>query len=757
MTHIKVSIIIPVFNAEKYLPECLDSLLQQTLTDIEIICVDDSSLDNSLRILKQYAVQDNRIIILKQQNRGAGAARNHGLEHATGKYVYFMDADDYCDINLLKETYEKAEADQVDIVVFDFCRFDEINGTVTNYDGMNRNALPKNKDIFSYLDAPDKICSIVNPTPWNKLFKREFLISNNLKYLTLSTTNDITFATLSVIKARSFSYINKVFYHYRIGLAGSITQKKRNNLDNIIIAALTVYKEAQQLPYYKVIENSVRKFVIDNLFVGLDRYAGDKDTQKYLEYYNKMGAIFCSHPLFLGNIEFEKINLKLAPRVIECQSFAISQNNYSYLPKIIVSLTTYPKRIPTIYKVIACLFRQTYKPDKIILWLSEEQFPNKENDIPWELQEYVDKGLEIRFCEDDLRSHKKYLYAMKEFPEDIVITVDDDLLYPNNMVEMLVKSYRSYPHAVSAMRTHLMCIERNGEISLYSEWVKEYPNIVNTPCMQLLATSGAGTLFPPHSLDEQVFNTEAIKKLAYNADDLWLKIMQVIKGTPVVLVQKRQELHYIEGTQDQTLWKTNINENDIQLDNILTYCSSELGICKQFLLNCIFIDNVTLYNEALKFQLDEVKKRNAIIIEDRKKLQIKFDESTKQKNTLQTKLNENMKQKNALQAKLDENTRQKNTLQTKLDESTKQKNILQAKVNESIKQKNTLQAKVVNATASMNAMQNSYSFKIGRIITYIPRKIRGGVRCYQSHGLLYTIKRTIEHFGIDMGTGDLKK
>lgn len=686
-TNIKVSVVIPVYNADDYLQECLDSLLNQTLTAFEIICIDDGSLDTSLSILDQYALKDDRITVLKQQNEGAGAARNLGLAHASGKYVYFMDADDYCDINLLKETYEKAEADQVDIVVFDFCRFDEINGTVTNYNGMNRNALPKNKEIFSYLDAPNRICSIVNPTPWNKLFNRDFLIRNNLKYLTLSTTNDITFATLSVIKARSFSYINKVLYHYRIGLAGSITQKKRNNLDNIIIAALTVDKEAQQLPYYKLIKNSVRKFVIDNLFVGLDRYAGDKDTQKYLEYYKKMGAIFCSHPLFLGNIEFEKINLKLAPRVQECKSFAISQSNYSYLPKIIVSLTTYPKRMPTIYKVIASLFRQTYKPDKIILWLSEDQFPAKENEIPWELQEYVDKGLEIRFCEDDMRSHKKYLYAMKEFPEDIVVTVDDDLLYPNNMVEILVKSYLTYPNAVSAMRTHLMCITRDGEISLYDEWIKEYPNIVNTPCMQLLATSGAGTLFPPHSLDEHAFNTEAIKKLTYNADDLWLKIMQVIKGTPVVLVQKQQRLHYIEGTQEQTLWKTNIHENDIQLDNILSYCYSELGISKQFLLNTIFINNVTLFNEAIKSQLDDVKKRNIQIVKKSKKLQ----------------------------------------------------------------------TEVVKATAGMNALKNSYSFKIGRAITFVPRKLRNGIRCYRSHGMVYTIKRTIEHFGIDMGTGDFKK
>lgn len=678
--NIKISIVIPVYNADEYLQECLDSLLNQTLSDFEIICVDDGSFDTSLSILDRYGTKDNRIKILKQQNKGAGSARNFGLEHASGKYVYFMDADDYCDINLLKETYEKAEEDEADIVVFDFCRFDEMNETVTNYNGMNRNALPKDKTVFSYLDAPDKICSIVNPTPWNKLFNREFLLTNNLKYLTLSTTNDITFATLSVIKARRFSYINKVFYHYRIGLESSITQKKRNNLDNIIIAALTVNKEAQKLPYYNLIQNSVRKFVIENLFVGLDRYAGDKDTQKYLEYYKKMGAVFSSYPLFLGNVEFEKINPKLAPRVLECKALAISQDDYSFLPKIIISLTTYPKRIPTVYKVIASLFKQTYKPDRIILWLSENQFRNKEKDIPWELQEYVGKGLEICFVEDDMRAHKKYLYAMKEFPDDIVITVDDDLLYPNNMVEMLVNSYLKYPNAVSAMRTHLMTIKKHGEISLYKEWLKEYPHIVNTPCMQLLATSGAGTLFPPHSLDEQAFNTEAIKKCAINADDLWLKIMQVIKGTPVVLVQKQQELLYIEGTQDQTLYQTNKKDNDIQLENVLSFCYSELGISKQFLLNRIFIDNVALYNEALKYQLDDVKKKNTL-----------------------------------------------------------------------------LKSKVGKTTTSMSALKNSYSFKIGRAITYVPRKIRGWFRCYQSHGMSYTIKRTIEHFGMDMGTGDFKK
>ena len=115
---IKVSVIIPVYNVKPYLKQCMDSVVGQTLRDIEIICVDDESTDGSLKILQEYAEKDTRIQIIRQKNAGAGAARNNGMRHATGKYLSFLDSDDFFEMDMLEKAYEKAERDQADFVVY---------------------------------------------------------------------------------------------------------------------------------------------------------------------------------------------------------------------------------------------------------------------------------------------------------------------------------------------------------------------------------------------------------------------------------------------------------------------------------------------------------------------------------------------------------------------------------------------------------------------------------------------------------------
>ena len=115
---IKVSVIIPVYNVQAYLRQCMDSVTGQTLRDIEIICVNDESTDDSLQILEEYVAKDKRVQIITQKNAGAGAARNNGMRHAKGKYLSFLDADDFFEPDMLEKAYEQAEKDQSDFVVY---------------------------------------------------------------------------------------------------------------------------------------------------------------------------------------------------------------------------------------------------------------------------------------------------------------------------------------------------------------------------------------------------------------------------------------------------------------------------------------------------------------------------------------------------------------------------------------------------------------------------------------------------------------
>ena len=127
--NIKISVIVPVYNVEKYLLECLDSIINQTLKEIEIICVNDGSTDNSLSILKEYASKDNRIILIDKENEGLGYTRKVGLDNATGKYILFCDSDDfYSELTAFEELYNYIEKVKVDVVIFECIRFDKNKG-----------------------------------------------------------------------------------------------------------------------------------------------------------------------------------------------------------------------------------------------------------------------------------------------------------------------------------------------------------------------------------------------------------------------------------------------------------------------------------------------------------------------------------------------------------------------------------------------------------------------------------------------------
>ena len=259
-------------------------------------------------------------------------------------------------------------------------------------------------------------------------------------------------------------------------------------------------------------------------------------------------------------------------------------------PQIIVSLTSFPERIHTVHKAIESLYNQTMPADMIVLWLAVPQFPELDADLPDSLLALQEKGLEIRWCDEDLRSHKKYFYVMQENPDAIVITADDDLLYEPYMIEALYTSYLYYPDAVSTIRTHLILPDDNGNIAAYSAWEQEFSGIVGCPSMQLFSTSGAGTLYPPHCMDKAAFDKEKIRQLVPYADDIWLKIMQVLKGTPTVLVYPNQKLQYIPGTQDSGLYKVNVydNKNQQQMEAILAIFDTD-----NYIVDSIMADGYT--------------------------------------------------------------------------------------------------------------------------------------------------------------------
>ncbi len=244
--------------------------------------------------------------------------------------------------------------------------------------------------------------------------------------------------------------------------------------------------------------------------------------------------------------------------------------------KIIVSLTSFPERIDKIWLTLESVMRQTLKADEIILYLANTQFENI-NDLPTKIIEMQKRGLKIKFCKD-MRSHKKYLYAMQEYPDDIIITVDDDIFYREDMIEELYNKYKKSKGCIIAYRCHRILLNKDGDIDNYSKWdycSKGYYKAAYDLC----ATSGGGTLFPPNCLDKRCFNEDNIKKLCPTADDLWLKVHSLLKNTKTVKVNPYfTEMISIYGTNKTGLANLNVleNENDRQIKKIIKFYNIDI-------------------------------------------------------------------------------------------------------------------------------------------------------------------------------------
>lgn len=235
----KVSVIMPVYNVEKYLPQCLDSILCQTLQDIEIICVNDGSTDGSLNVLQNYKARDSRIVIIDKANEGSGVARNTALAIAKGEYVYFVDSDDWLDNSeVLKKIYEKACSDTLDILIFGGLSCYEKDGKIfKSKGGYSLKNLDKKyfNNVFSAEDIKKDVFKFPS-TAWTKLYRREFLIANNIKFQNIKVGQDQLPFFHSIILAKRIEVIEEFPYCYRKNRAGSaMTVKKKKNFSPLYV------------------------------------------------------------------------------------------------------------------------------------------------------------------------------------------------------------------------------------------------------------------------------------------------------------------------------------------------------------------------------------------------------------------------------------------------------------------------------------------------------------------------------------------
>lgn len=202
-----VSVIVPVYNVKKYLPKCVDSIINQTYRNIELVLVDDGSTDGSGELCDSYASRDKRIVVLHNANSGPSATRNSGIKAAAGDYILFVDSDDYISPDLISSVVKKATESNADIVMFNAESVDE-NGEHIEYFNAFQNEL--NSD---FLNMPQVLLSL--PTLWNKLYKRELFVSNNVFIPeNICIGEDLTVNTQLLSLSRQTDYCNEALYYY---------------------------------------------------------------------------------------------------------------------------------------------------------------------------------------------------------------------------------------------------------------------------------------------------------------------------------------------------------------------------------------------------------------------------------------------------------------------------------------------------------------------------------------------------------------
>ncbi|MCP9612826.1 hypothetical protein [Coprobacter tertius] len=283
----------------------------------------------------------------------------------------------------------------------------------------------------------------------------------------------------------------------------------------------------------------------------------------YLKIRKSISNLYHSEEIISRNIIIQKLKYL----AISSQSSGISSNIYADKP-LIISLTSYGKKIYDVYLTIESLLNQTVKPNKIILWLSRDEFSSQNLPVSLKMQEK--RGLEIKLW-DDLRSYKKIIPTLFQYPDYLIITVDDDIIYPFDLVESFLNSYRHNPNKIYCFKAHPILYGSNNTVLPYTEWVKiesKNSSLYNLPIGVF------GVLYPANCFHEDVTKCNIFLDLAPYADDIWLKTMSLLKGIECEVISNYSQIGNpfisIDNRMEKSLARINVDAgyNDIQIKKI---------------------------------------------------------------------------------------------------------------------------------------------------------------------------------------------
>ena len=290
-----VTIIMPVYNAEKYLKYALQDLCKQTYHNLQIICVDDGSTDKSVDIIRYFASKDERIILIQQKNKFAGVARNNGLLHAQGDYLIFLDSDDRFEKKMIQKLVEVSEKENVDIIYFGYDSFNETGTIVGRHSTYFHNEKKRTEEIR------DCIFQLDPGAPWVHFYKTSFVLDNNIQFSSTQNCNDIYFTCLNAVLAKEIYFLDKPLVHYRTGNPNSLQGASVKSINSFYTALSSIYEALKQRGIEKDFEDSLKQLYVTHVNFHSNKSMSYETLQEFFKYAEKL---------------FENINIKGDDEVI---------------------------------------------------------------------------------------------------------------------------------------------------------------------------------------------------------------------------------------------------------------------------------------------------------------------------------------------------------------------------------------------------------------------------------------------------------
>jgi glycosyltransferase involved in cell wall biosynthesis len=284
MNEIDVSIIVPIYNVETYLRQCLDSLINQTLKGIELICVNDGSTDNSLAIIQEYAQRDNRVVILSKDNGGLSSARNAGMKIAKGKYIGFVDSDDWVDFNMFEKLYNKGILKDADMVMCAVNCVNEMTQEIENTDTYFQLSCfteKFNDIVFNHRDTKNFLFDI-SVTAWNKIYRRELIEKYNIIFPEGLIFEDNPFFYETYFKAENVIIVRESLYYYRMNRKNSIIKKTNKKFFDVVKIMDIIEETLINQCLFEDYKNDFLKYKIDTILYRFSQI--QKDYQKEFFY-----------------------------------------------------------------------------------------------------------------------------------------------------------------------------------------------------------------------------------------------------------------------------------------------------------------------------------------------------------------------------------------------------------------------------------------------------------------------------------------